>query len=195
MKRYLIMMLFVLPMYVVGQTLEAGFLPSEIQVVPGNKQALYYLIFEGKGEQKVNISLIDQKEQTLFTKFLKSSDGFIQPVNMKQLPVGVYTFRVSTGNQEYQKQIYLNPADAIKTQLTEAETGKYTLAISKRVLDPISVSIYDDEQHLLYQKEWNFTETNLDQTYSFEEIESSHVTFVVSTSNGIVSEETVSLKK
>lgn len=194
MKRVIITLLCALPFFTFAQSQE-GMFPSTVQVVPSNQQSMYYVVYDAEGADKIHLNLYDQQERIIHSQVIKREGGFMQPFNLKALPSGVYTFELANADQVYRKQIHYDPSNDISTAFRASEAKKVNLAINSRILDPISVSIYDDESHLLYQSEWASSVGSTDRIYNFENVESEYVTFVVATPNGVVSEERVSLEK
>lgn len=121
---------------------------------------VYTLIYKGKECRKVTIKILDENQNIVFTEQIRKYGSFVRPYNFSGLQEGIYTMMVNDDSGVVTKQIYhrISPVAVLKsdlkyinfTKLSGAD-NKYKLTIVDFENDDVVVSIFDQQNHLLYE--------------------------------------------
>ncbi len=99
------------------------------------------------------ISVENSKGAVIFTEYIRTKNGFSRPINIKRLPEGKYTVRISDGSGEYQEEIEVsyNKRIAFKVDKLTSDENKYALFIPNTDVKEVDVRIYSQGGELLYK--------------------------------------------
>jgi flagellar hook assembly protein FlgD len=127
----------------------------------GNKVAIiksgngFKVIYAGKEESKVKVTIYDQEEHVVFAESIISNGGFIRPYNFSELPKGDYKVCVTDHLGEYSENV------CNQTKHWLAHLGKLGHGINKCIVviphqeevSEIEIQIYDQNQQLVYSED------------------------------------------
>ena len=69
------------------------------------KAKTFRLIYKSEAVQTVKVNILDGDNKVLHTQKVKSTDGFMLPINMSKLPSGEYTVEIVSGNEVERRSI------------------------------------------------------------------------------------------
>jgi Secretion system C-terminal sorting domain len=71
------------------------------------KTGIYKVIYEAVKEGKVSVKIFSSNGEQVFGEVIKSTNGFMRPVNFKGMEPGEYTIEIASGeNTQTQKVSY-----------------------------------------------------------------------------------------
>lgn len=156
-----------------------------LAVVPVKGSEVFRVIYKGESSSKVRLNVYNSSSQVIFSETVKSSGGFIRPLNFSGLQFGEYTIELTDASGKKSEKVNYQP---VKTEsmvhvskIAEAN-GKFLLSIAQHHGEPITVRIFDESNNLI------FTDTRTDagdfaKLYSLKNVVGT-VTFEVSNNTG-----------
>ena len=156
-----------------------------LAVVPVKGSEVFRVIYKGESASRVKLNVYNSSSQVIFSETVNSTGGFIRPLNFSGLQFGEYTIELTDASGKKSEKVTYQPEKS-KSQVHVSKladaNGRYILSVAQHNGEPITVRIYDEENHLL------FSDTRTDASdfaklYSLKNVDGS-VTFEVSNSTG-----------
>ena len=164
-----------------------------VRIVAGQANGSYKLIYQGE-QGPVDFRLLNQRGKVLHDERFRVETGFIQPINLSQLPSGDYTFVLKTGDETLTEAVtYTSTEDKLASSLGVDQVGQQIVV---RGTNPesseLSLYIYDDNNELIHEN--TITGGQIGQIYELSQVQSKWVRCVISTSNKVVTDKQFDLK-
>ena len=113
----------------------------------------FKLLYKGTQNSNVKVLILNDNNEIVFSERIKNTDGFVRPYNFTALPEGNYRFEVTDSNGLQSEQInYRKPTnDKVAHLIRVAGTDeKFILSVPNRGNDIITVTIFDEDNAVLY---------------------------------------------
>lgn len=145
--------------------------PSGIRMEVVRTGDVFKVIYEGSGDQPVEVNIFDDDGDKVFSEVVRTESGFIRPYNFSALPEGDYTICVSNGEAEETEEICTRTEPWwARVDKLEASDNKVLVAIPQETAGSFKLNIYDQSDRLVYE-----TVANLDhgfaQVYHLQNLE------------------------
>ncbi len=113
------------------------------------------VIYKAEGRGKVRIALLDAEGNRLYDATLKSSGGFILPMNFKNLDEGQYTFELTDESGKLIESIAYGRSKRAEMQLhvRKMESSSYAVMLSQANPGTINIRFLDEKGNLVYDFE------------------------------------------
>lgn len=128
----------------------------KLVVLSQKESGLFKVIYDNPQTPKVKMTILNSEGVALYTESIKSTDGFILPVNFKGLTPGEYSIEIADGaNKQVQKVSY---ATSTKTQNIHIaklgkEANKYLLSVANE--GSVNVKILDGAFNIIHDQNVN----------------------------------------
>lgn len=96
--------------------------------------SVIHLLYKSSTPSNVRVTIIDEKNNLVYTEVLKRIDGFNRPYNMNSLPLGKYTFEVEDYSGISRKNVVIGPKKndmAVHVERVHGTEGKILLMVGK----------------------------------------------------------------
>jgi len=133
---------------------------SQLVVLNTNTTGVFKVIYHQPGQNSVAFKVYNQQGEIVFADYIRSSNGFIRPLNFLGMESGAYKVELKSGNQVTEQIItYSTPSTeekvidgTVKSIHVSKLAGdnKYLLAISNEGTNRVHVKIYDGAKELVY---------------------------------------------
>jgi len=156
-----------------------------LAVVPVKGSEVFRVIYKGETTSRVKLNVYNSSSQVIFSETVNSTGGFIRPLNFSGLQFGEYTIELTDASGKKSEKVNYQPVKSGSqvhvSKLAEAN-GRYLLSVAQHNGEPITVSIYDGANNLL------FSDTRTDASdfaklYNLKNVDGA-VTFEISNSSG-----------
>jgi hypothetical protein len=99
------------------------------------------------------ISIINSDGAEVFSEYIKTKKGFIRPYNVASLSAGEYIFKVSDEHGSRTEKFSTGGQKKLFYKVTpvKEDPSRYVLSIPANGYENVVVSIYDEENTLLYR--------------------------------------------
>lgn len=138
---------------------------SRLVVLNTNESGVFKVIYHQPGQNSVAFKVYNQQGEIVFADFIRSSNGFIRPLNFLGMESGTYKVELKSGNQVTEQVITYATETVEKTELNGkmksihvsklAGENKYLLAISNQGTNRVNVRIFNGNNELVYNKNMN----------------------------------------
>ncbi len=163
-----------------------------VRVVTGSANGSYKLIYQGD-EGQVKFKLINEKGNVLHDEYLRIEHGFIQPVNLSNMPSGDYTFIVENKSETlFEAVSYTSVSDLLAKKIRFDQVAHQLEFIGNDLEQNLKIQIYNDLSELIYSDK--ITTGNVDQIFDFGHLRSNWVSFVILNENGVLSDQMFNLR-
>jgi len=78
---------------------------NKFAVIPGQETGIFKVIFEDQAIVNTTITVFDKAGKLVYTKAIKSKNGFILPMNFTGLRSGDYTIELKNGSTTWMQTI------------------------------------------------------------------------------------------
>lgn len=165
---------------------------AHVRVITGTANGSYKLIYQGE-EGQVKFTLLNEKGNVLHDERMRIETGFIQPINLKNMPSGDYTFVVKNDNETLMEAVtYTSLTDQLAKKIRFDQVAYQLEFIGIDLQENLKVRIYDDNDKLVYTDRINAG--NVDQIFDFGRIKSNWISFVVTSENVVLADQRFNLK-
>jgi hypothetical protein len=149
-----------------------------------NGESTFRVIYKSEQENDVKVSILNDKNQLVYSEQVNNTDGFSRPYNFASLNEGDYTIAIEDGSKKtLEKVSYRMPkASKLLNVLKAGGEGKYMITAAGKGSEVISVSIYD-ANHTLIHKSFEKTNGDFAKLYNVKSVKG-HLTFEVAGENG-----------
>jgi hypothetical protein len=164
--------------------------PAPIKVVAASGN-IFTLHYSTPPAGTVKVSILNDRNEIVFTEFINESAAFTRPYNFSQLAKGEYKIIVQdkTGRQEQIVKYGISESKTfIKISEMNKEESRYVLSVGNSKSEKVIVRIYDNAKGLVHEQEIEVN-GNYGLIYNLSKVRSSQksiVMFEVSTSEGWV---------
>jgi hypothetical protein len=146
------------------------------------------VFYKGDETNDVKVRIYNERDQIIFAEKIKKTNGFSRPYNFSNLPSGNYKIELldNSGSQFERVNYSITPEKRRKfSNLTRVggSRDKFILSVPNKGSDKIFVTIYTEENAVLYSGEETIT-SDFAKVYSFEHYVGP-IRFVVTDSNGL----------
>ena len=102
----------------------------------------------------VKVSILNQKDQTVFSETIKKISGFVRPYNLTGLAAGKYTIVIQDKNGKREEVVNYSAGKIEKliNIVRLPEDGKYLLSVKSNASDKINVNVYDRDNRLIHSE-------------------------------------------
>jgi hypothetical protein len=113
------------------------------------------VIYKAEGESKVKLRLLDAERHELYSTTLRSSGGFILPLNFGNLEQGTYTFELTDDRGQIIERIEYGRAARPQMQLRarKVENASYAVLLSGADAGKVKIRFLDGNDNLVYDVE------------------------------------------
>jgi hypothetical protein len=113
------------------------------------------VIYKAEGETKVKLRLLDAESHELYSTTLRSSGGFILPLNFSNLEQGTYTFELTDDRGQIIERIEYAQAARPQMQLRakKVENASYAILLSGAEAGKVQIRFLDGNGNLVYDIE------------------------------------------
>ena len=146
---------------------------------------VFNLVYKGATSERVDVRIVDENDNILFSESIKNLNAFARPYNLSQLPEGTYTIKVtdSNGTKVHEIHNYKNPAKVVEkslhfVRLTKVTDGKYQLTIGNQGVNDAQIEIYDNNQNLLYRNT-ELLNGNYAKVYNLQQVDAKTVSIEI----------------
>jgi hypothetical protein len=133
---------------------------SQLVVLNTNTTGIFKVIYQQPGQNSVAFKVYNQQGEIVFADYIRSSNGFIRPLNFLGMESGAYKVELKSGNQVTEQMITYSTASTEEKVIDGtvksihvsklAGDNKYLLAISNEGTNRVNVKIYDGAKELVY---------------------------------------------
>jgi hypothetical protein len=148
----------------------------------------FKLYYKGAEQADVKISILNGRNNVVFSETLKKVEGFVRPYNFSKLPEGEYTIQISDKfGRQIEKITYKQEKPEALAHLLKVagSEAKYLLTVSSRGESDVTVRIYDNTNSVIYNKT-EIVSSDFARIYNLEGI-GGEFTFEVSDAKGTIS--------
>jgi hypothetical protein len=151
-----------------------------------NGEGTFRVIYKSEQENDVKVSILNDKNELVYSEKVNNTDGFSRPYNFKSLSEGDYTITIEDGSRKtLEKVSYRTPRNAkMLNVLKVGSDGKYVITAAGKGSETISVSIYDGSRTLIH-KSFEQTSGDFAKLYNVKSVKG-HLTFEIANENGEV---------
>jgi hypothetical protein len=163
--------------------------PSTIKVAAAGN--IFTLHYSTPPAGIVKVSIVDVRNQVVFTESINESAAFTRPYNFSQLEKGEYKIIVEdrSGRQEQIVKYGISESNTfVKISEMNKQESRYVLSIGNSAPEKVTVRIYDNAKGLVHEQQIE-VDGNYGLIYNLSKVRSSQksiVLFEVSTSEGLV---------
>jgi hypothetical protein len=117
----------------------------------------YKLIYKSKEKEDVTVTILNEKNEIVYTETVKRSDGFIRPYNLENLPSGSYAFKIdrksSKGTQIVKVESTDNENETLKlSALVKVKEGRYLLTAPAKNNEQLAIKILNEKGEIIYNE-------------------------------------------
>lgn len=146
------------------------------------------VLYKGSEQSDVKILIFDEQDQIIFTEKIKNTAGFARPYNFSNLPQGNYKIELIDNNGSHVEHINYSIKPVHRSKVTyvarvTGSTDSFILSVPNKGTDDISVTIYNDEDAVLYSGKETIT-GDFAKIYTLKNY-TGKVKFVVTDSKGV----------
>jgi hypothetical protein len=133
---------------------------SQLVVLNTNTTGVFKVIYHQPGQNSVAFKVYNQQGEIVFADYIRSSNGFIRPLNFLGMESGAYKVELKSGNQVTEQMITYSTSSTEEKVIDGtvksihvsklAGDNKYLLAISNEGTNRVHVKIYDGAKELVY---------------------------------------------
>ncbi len=157
------------------------------------EQGTYRLLYKDSEQQQIQIDIVDDKNKVLYTEIVSGVDGFIKPFDMKALPAGSYTFRLTTAHGVFSETIKIKTAsekyaDLISINALEG-SRQFALRVNQQVNTELVMYIYDEKDNLVHEEQ---VQSGI-KLYDLQKVPSNLITVKIYQQDGLVKETRMKL--
>lgn len=131
---------------------------ASIKVVSATDAETYNLVYQSETPGKVKVDIINERGKLVLRDRIFNKNGFSRPYNFTELPAGIYTLKVSNGDQfltetfDYKPRI-VNQNLEISAARVGDNQNKIKLTVKGIRNDRIKVNIYNRFNRLVAEDE------------------------------------------
>lgn len=119
-----------------------------------NGETTFRVIYKSEKEADVKVSILNDKNELVFSERLNNTDGFSRPYNLANLSEGDYTISIEDGfKTTIEKISYRSPkvSKMLNVLRVNSDEGKYLVTAAGKGDETITVNIYDSSNTLVFK--------------------------------------------
>ena len=127
---------------------------SSVTVLNPNGSNLFKVIYKASRFGNVKVSILNEKQDVVFSETIRKINGFLRPYNFDGLPDGTYIIQVEDAfGKRLEKVNYSGYQSKVFVHLAKlaGEGNKYVLTGRALTEDEIQVRIYDGYHNLVFE--------------------------------------------
>ena len=162
--------------------------PTSLTVKSAEKINVYNIHYRTTEKGTVKLSIIDSKNNAVYSEVLFNTSSFVRPFNFSQLNEGEYTIVLEDKNGKQSEKISytVNQVTSfVSVSPVANQDGKYRLNVYNNGSENVDVRIYAHDGKLVHDQILNVN-GNYALIYNLKQVTSPAFTFEVTTSNGNV---------
>ncbi|MDX2250214.1 MAG: hypothetical protein SF052_25755 [Bacteroidia bacterium] len=169
----------------------------QVRIVSNPVGNLFHLVYNSPIEQTVLVSVVDAENHELYREKIKTTSGFIKPINFSQAPHGDYTVIVTGDVNEFKQELALSVADKPTPVFeadfeTLADSRKVRLNVSGEKDGSVFVEVLDSRRKTIFSDVVKLDE-NSGRIFNLEKALTDEVIFRVYSESNVI-EKLVALK-
>ena len=152
---------------------------SQLVVLNTNTAGVFKVIYHQPGENSIAFKVYNQQGEIVFADYIRSSNGFIRPLNFLGMESGAYKVELKSGNQVTEQMITYSTASTEENVIDGivksihvsklAGENKYLLAISNQGTNRVNVRILNGNKEMVYNRNMNIN-GDLGVVYSLKQL-------------------------
>ncbi len=152
---------------------------SQLVVLNTNTAGVFKVIYHQPGQNSVAFKVYNEQGDIVFADYIRSSNGFIRPLNFLGMESGAYKVELKSGNQVTEQMITYSTASTEENVIDGivksihvsklAGENKYLLAISNQGTNRVNVRIFNGNKEMVYNKNMNIN-GDLGVVYSLKQL-------------------------
>jgi hypothetical protein len=158
-----------------------------LAVVPVKGSEVFKVIYKGESASRVKLNVYNSSSQVIFSETVKSTGGFIRPLNFSGLNFGEYTIELTDASGTKTEKVNFQPAKSeslVHVSKLADGNGKFLLSVANNETDALTVRIFDEANNMI------FSDTQADagdfaKLYNIKNVVGA-VTFEVSDNSGTI---------
>jgi len=158
---------------------------SGIAVVKSPVSGLFKVYYKAAETANVKVTILNDKDQEVFTETIRKVNGFIRPYSFNNLSEGMYTIRIEDGTTVQAEKVEYRSGEIeklIQVRKLLTEDGKYLLTATGKGQENITINIYNPTDQLLYT-ESRLVKDTFATVYNLSKVKGA-ISFEVVHSNG-----------
>jgi hypothetical protein len=162
--------------------------PATMAIVANESTGIYKVVYQGESTGKVKMTILNNREQVVFTEVITQVSAFIRPYNFSGMEAGEYTIVLEDKNGKQVEKISYKKntvESTIHVARLASEEGKYVLSATNNGTENIQINIYDAKENVVYSKLEKVT-GKFALIYNLKEVKSPSIRFEIVSSNGKV---------
>ncbi|MBX2970453.1 MAG: hypothetical protein KF803_13875 [Cyclobacteriaceae bacterium] len=162
--------------------------PTTMAIVSNETSGIYKVVYQGQETGKVKMTILNNRQQVVFTEVIAQVSAFIRPYNFSGMEAGEYTIVLEdkTGKQvekiSYRKNVVVSTIHVAKLA---HEDGKYILSATNNGTENILINIYDAKENIVYSKHEKVS-GNFALIYNLKNVMSHSIRFEIVSDTGKV---------
>jgi len=168
-----------------GGTDESPKSTSGIAVMKGTERGLFKVYYKSAEAANVKVTILNEKDEKVFSETIRKVDGFIRPYNFGNLPEGMYTIRIEDGSTVQAEKVEYRSGEIeklIQVRKMTSEEGKFLLTASGEGQEDVTINIFDTTDHLLFTETQSIKDT-LAKVYNLKQVKG-NIVFEIIHANG-----------
>lgn len=153
---------------------------SKMALIPAAEDGTYNLIYASDAPGTVKVKVVDEQGHVLRVDKIRSTGGFRQPYNMKDLGPGNYQLLVSDRDGDYTLTARVHNAEEIA--LNQLGSNRFQLVYKDSKSHGATIGIYDQAGQLVHTEEVKF-DNGFSKVFDLSGVTSKGFTFEVSANN------------
>lgn len=157
---------------------------------------LVELIYNGSIQGQLTVEIFGKKSKPLFKEVIKNQEKFKKPYNLKQLPYGAYTIRVSTKDENVEHKVNYSAPEfpgKVKVMVETRKEDAFRYLVFGPEEKDLKLFIYDDQDRILHREAIK-TEANFGKIYSFRGTDTENLQFILIKDGEVINEQKVRLQ-
>jgi hypothetical protein len=164
----------------------AGQAPEKVTVQTDVSSGIFKLTYKAAAPGTVKVSIINSKDETIFTETLTKMAAFVRPYNFNDQGMGNFKILVEDKDGKTEKIVSFSVKkveSAFDVSKIANAQNKYLLSIENKDADQIQVRIVDAEKNVLHEESITVN-GKFSVVYNLNKVKASP-TFEVAGSNGV----------
>lgn len=156
---------------------------AKLVVLSQKEAGVFKVIYENAKSSRVKMTIFNSKGQEVYTETIKTTDGFIVPVNFQGMGYGEYSIEVQDETGKQSQRVVYNGGRAQRIHVAKlSDSSKYLLSVSNT--GNVNVRIIDGSNNIVHEQTLNVN-GNYGLVYNLKTIEGTP-TFEITDASGVV---------
>lgn len=162
--------------------------PVTMAIVSNETSGVYKVVYQGQETGKVKMTILNNRQQVVFTEVIMQVAAFIRPYNFKGMEAGEYTIVLEDKNGKQVEKINYRKntvESTVHVSKLAREEGKYILSATNNGTENILINIYDANENIVYSKHEKVS-GKFALIYNLRNVKSDFIRFEIVNSSGKV---------